>query len=157
LGFYPVIDKIIIEYDTINEKIDFREEFELADLDNYRKFQIDSDTIWNGATYVGKEITPDAIIIGYRHKTYMNYAYSIVSVDFAKYTNFKVESDLRNDSDTTNSTYYVTFDDIYDFESAFADRHQVPFNKINSGTKLITEFLSENGHPDYVEEIEEND
>ena len=157
LGFYPMVDKIAIEYDELNENIGFGEEFELSDLDKCRKFRsLNNETIWEGSKNDGKELDPEAIIVSYRHHRYMNYSYDITGVDFVKNSSFKTEADLRNDRDTTLSAYYITFDDVDDLANSFENNY-FPFDKINSGSRIVREFLAENNHPDYSEAIEEED
>lgn len=158
LGFAAVVDKITIEYDDFNSNVEFGEYFELSKLDNYKKFSsIDFDTVYNGGTYVGERLNKDAIIVAYRHHRYMNYSYDITDVDFVSaYPDFETEADLRNDRDSTFSTYYITFKDTDELAEYF-ERGYFPFDKINSGSRLVREFLAENGHPDYIEELEAED
>lgn len=157
VGFTPMVDKIVIDYDVINEEFEFGETFELSDLDNYRRFNSDIETIWSGDENTGEELNPESIIVAFSHHMYMGYSYDIKSVDFVKNTSFKKEADLRNDSDTTRSVYFATFDDIYELAESFENGYY-PFDKINSGSRIIREFLAENGHADYseLEETEED-
>src|SRR5690606_5600409 len=48
LGFSAMVDRITIDYDILNEGIEFGEQFDLEDLDNYRKFRTDYETIYEG-------------------------------------------------------------------------------------------------------------
>ena len=144
LGFSPMVDRITIDYDYFNEGIDFREEFELSYLGNYRKFRSDIDTIWTGDENSGKELDPDSIIVFYQHKTYMNYAYSVTSIDFVRNTILKAESDLVNMKDSTNATYCAHFDTLEELADSFNWNKCVPFNKMQSGSRLIREFLESN-------------
>ena len=144
LGFIPMVDQITIDYDYFNEAIDFREEFELSDLSDYRKFKSDIETIWEGDENSGKELDPDSIIVFYQHKTYMNYAYSVTSVDFVRDTKIAVESDLVNMQDSTTATYCSHFDSLKELSDSFDSSYHVPFNKLQSGSRLISEFLESN-------------
>jgi len=144
LGFVPMVYQITIDYDYFNEAIDFREEFELSDLCDYRKFQSDRDSIWEGHENSGKELDPDSIIVFYKHETYMNYAYSVTSVDFVRNTQIGVESDMVNLRDSTMTTYCSHFDSLKELDESFWAGNCVPFNKLQSGTSLIREFLESN-------------
>lgn len=155
LGFQAQVDRILIDYDDFNEGIDFGQEFDLEELDNHRQFFCDCETVYTGDTNTGKELDPDAIVIMYRHKTYMNYAYSIEAILFVSETNLITEADLRDDSDSLRTTYCTVVADLDELAEAFERGNYAPFNKINSGSRIVREFLEENGHPDYATEEEE--
>lgn len=155
LGFEAQVERITIPYDEFNETVDFGQDFELGVLDNYRIS--DSETIYESEVNKGSELNPDSIVVFYRHKTYMNYAYSIDSVRFIFETNLKFESDLRNDSDSLSSIYCRVFKDLDELSEAFRFSEGVPFNKLNSGWRIVREFLKENNHPDFVEEEKEEE
>ena len=144
LGFSPMVDRITIDYDYFNEGIDFREQFDLEDLDNHKKFSSDGDTIWQGDENLGKELDPDSIIVFYNHVTYMNYAYRVSGIDFVRNTILKVESDLVNTQDSTSATYFTHFDTLEELSDYFDWNKCVPFNKMQSGSRLVREFLESN-------------
>lgn len=154
IGFEAQVDRITIDYDDLNEGVEFGQEFELSDLDDYRKFNVDRETIYNGETNYGKELNPDAIIVYYRHHTYMNYAYTIEDVRFVQDTRFKTEADLRNDADSISSTYCHLVSDLDELAEELRTGQWIPFNKINRGSAIVEQFLRENEHPDFVEEEE---
>ena len=144
LGFIPMVYQITIDYDYFNEGIDFREEFELSDLSDYRKFNSNIETIWDGDENSGKELDPDSIIVFYKHQRYMNYAYNVTSIEFVRNTNMKTESDMVNQSDSTRATYCTHFDSLGELYESFDSSNCVPFNKLQSGSRLISEFLESN-------------
>lgn len=150
LGFTPQVDQIKINYTDINENIDFREDFELEDLDKHKKFYGESDTVFWGETNIGNKLDPNQIIVFYKHHRYMNYAYTIESIRFVYQTNIKYEADLRNYDDSTLATYCQLFDSIEDLAESFENSNCTPFNKLNHGIKITEDFLQENKHPEYI-------
>lgn len=156
LGFEAQVERVTFDYDDFNNGVDFREDFELADLDNYNKINNNCDTIYNGKVNMGNDLNPDAIVVMYRHHRYMNYSYAIEAIRFVRETNLKTEADLRDDSDSLRTTYCMIVSDLDELAEVFERGQYMPFNKINSGSRIVREFLTENGHPDYVE-VEETE
>lgn len=144
LGFTAQVTSIVIEYDTINEAFDFGEEFDLSELDDYRRFDGEYEDVYWGATNNGEELDNDAIVVFYSHHRYMNYAYDIKEVTLARYTDFKYESDLVNERDSTSATYAKVYADIDELEEAFENRWSAPFDKINSGSSIVRNYIEEN-------------
>lgn len=147
LDFEAQVDRIGIDEDDFDESLSFRQMDEVAS---------DVETVYTGAHNKGRELSSDDIVISYRHHTYMNYSYDITGVDFVRNTNLKFEADLRNDKDSTSAEYLAVVDNIDELAEMYDRGSYAPFNKINKGSAHITEFLKENGHPDYVE-TEENE
>lgn len=144
LDFTAQVDSIEIEYDDINEAFDFGEEFELSDLDDYRRFGGEYETVYYGSTNMGEELDRDALVVSFKHHRYMNYAYDIVSIDPVYMTNLKYESDLVNERDSTMSTYYRVFKDVEELEEALISGNCTPFDKINQGGSIVRRFIEEN-------------
>lgn len=159
LGFEAQVERITVDYDCFNAGIKFQEEFELKKLADRRAFYADSETIFESEANEGRKLDPDAIVVMYRHHMYMNYAYRIEAVKFVWETDLKTEADCRNDADSTTATYYLVIEDIDKLAEFFGDPFMTyrpaPFNKLNSGATIVREFLAENGHPDYVETVED--
>lgn len=142
LGFTAQVTSIDVEYDTINEAFDFGEDFDLSELDDYKRFDGEYEDVYWGATNDGEELDPDAIIVFYSHHRYMNYAYDIKEVTLVRYTNFQSESDLVNERDSTMTTYAKVYADIDELEEAFESRRSTPFDKINSGSSIVRNFIN---------------
>lgn len=156
LGFQAQVDRIAIAYSDMNEGINLGENFELADLYNYSKFYGEVEIIYEGVINEGDLLNPGAVVVMYRHHRYMNYAYSIERVCRVWETNLKTTSDLRDDSDSLSTTYCIVLANLDELAEAFRLGNLAPFNKINSGSRIVREFLTENGHPDYAE-VEDSD
>lgn len=158
LGFEAQVERISFDYEDFNNGVEFREEFELGDLDDYDKINNNCDTIYQGRANMGNDLDPNAIVIMYRHHRYMNYAYTIEAIRFVRETGLKTEADLRDDSDSLRTTYCIVVADLDELAESFRSGY-VPFNKVNSGSRIVREFLAENGHPDFteIEETEEDD
>jgi len=151
LGFEAIVERLSIEYSDFNEGIEFGEEFELENLDDYKKFiSLERDRIYTGAFNNGGDLPEDGFIVYYRHHRYLNYAYNIESIEPVAYSRHKTFSDLRNDSDSTMTSYAYVATDIDELAENFERGSVKPFDKINSGSRIIREFLAEQGHPNYT-------
>jgi hypothetical protein len=117
IGFYPVVDRIKI---NINNIVD--DEFELSELDNYRKYYGDVETIFEGNTNNGKEII-GSIIIEWSYEKYVGYCRNLLNIGIAgdyPFDDIKTESDLitGNEDSTFKSNYSVllTAEDVKNSE-----------------------------------------
>jgi hypothetical protein len=149
LGFEAQVERLTTDYETFNEKFEFGEEFDFEDV--HGRCAADAQKIHNVNTNNGDELSSNSIIIFYQHHRYMNYAYDIVSAQFVYQTNLKFEADLRNDQDSTCSIYCLHFKDLDELADSFRWGHSI-FSKINKGSRIVRNFLSENNHPDFVAE-----
>lgn len=157
LGFEAIVERIYIEYSDFNGRIDFGEEFELVDLDDYRRFNsIERDQIYTGTFNNGGDLPENGFIVYYRHHQYMNYAYSIESIEPVMYSRHKTYSDLRNDSDSTMTSYAYVASNLDELAEDFEKGRVTPFDKINSGGRIVREFLAEQYHPNYISEEDES-
>lgn len=89
----------------------------------------------------GITLNPDGVLVGYTHVRCMNYAYNVCEVMYVRDSDFKTESDLINNSDSIETTYYKYFDNVNEISIEYKNRCSVPFNKMISGNILIKEFL----------------
>lgn len=142
--------KPLHHYDDFNNAFEFGEEFELEDMDNYREYPIESEEVYSGSVNEGGDLPADGYIVYYQHHMYMNYAYKIESIESVSSSQNKTFSDLRNDRDSTFATYAYIANDLDELAEDFRTGRVTPFDKINSGSRIVKEFLAEQGHPDYV-------
>ncbi|MBX9851029.1 MAG: hypothetical protein K2X86_04640 [Cytophagaceae bacterium] len=157
IDFRAKVVRITFTCDNFNEAFKLGklgEEFKLEDL-NYKSLSVEQDTIYESDEENGGYLPEDGYIVYYRHHTFMNYAYKIESIESVQYSDNKTFSDLRCDEDSTSATYAYVAKNLDELAEDFEKRNCVPFDKINSGSRIVREFLKENGHPNYIEESEE--
>lgn len=109
IGFSPNIDEIKININVFN--FDSDDEFELCDLDNYRKYNSDIETIFDGNEYVGDDIE-GSIIIEWSWEKYVGYCRNLLDIGVAgnyPFQIFKNESCLitGNEESTFKSNYSI--------------------------------------------------
>lgn len=153
IGFYPVVDSIAIDIDNIDEN----EEFELSELDNYREYHGDYETIFEGSTYEGDNIE-GSIIVEWSWEKYTGYCRNLLNIGIAgeyPFWEFKHESDLTtgNEEITFKSNYSVLLtskevedcDDLKEaIEEALAsDSWKWNYFKKNPASQFISEKIEE--------------
>jgi hypothetical protein len=108
LGWEGIVEKIIYDYDYLNEEISFRDEISLKDL--YVKYSLeDTENVYQTNTNKGKELDDNDIIVEWNWETYIGYARKITKISYVKnlYINSYgngYESDLANNTDRTFRT-----------------------------------------------------
>lgn len=108
LGFYPIVEKLFIAKEQL-EDIEDEEEVELEEL--AYKFR-DIANVWDGPTNEGEDIK-GAIIVEWAWRTYVGYAHDFKSIgragDSASFYNLKKEVDLitGNEESTFKSNFSV--------------------------------------------------
>lgn len=93
-----------------------------------------------------------AILVYFRHRTYMNYCYEIIEVE--KATEGMTYDQLPYSDDTTRATWCCVEDSIEDLKVDYEHGNGLPFNKIQKGAGIIEAFLRKEGIEGYEEEIE---
>lgn len=149
VGFRAIVERLSISYLDFNEAIEFGEEFELKDLED-KKLSIETEEIYLGPMNHGGILPESGFIVFYRHHQYLNYAYNIERIEPVEFSRLKNFSDLRNDSDSTSSTYACVVNNLDELAENFRYGLGIPFNKINKGQRIISEFLVDQKHPDFV-------
>lgn len=81
IGFYPVVDSIFISYEDLNG-VDFRQDFELAYLDDYKQYNIESETVFEGTENTGEDLE-GAVVVVWNYEKHVGYARNFESVRFA--------------------------------------------------------------------------
>ncbi len=102
---------------------------------------------------LGELIPETSVIVSYKHLTYMHYAYKVIEVRKPNY-NERV-SDLNPPLDHTSATWEVVFDSVDEVEQAYEHGCTSPFDKLQSGSSIVEEFLGANGCEDYIEDSDE--
>lgn len=98
-----------------------------------------------------KPLNQNAIVVFYRHLTYMNYAYEVLSVKHASETGAKTLSDLPYSYDSTSATWVSVLDTTDELVDAYEHAYYAPFDKLNRGHRVVEDFLQENKHPNYID------
>lgn len=142
LGYRAVVETVHVHMDDL---VIFDDDEDYS-LDEFADEGQVMDTIHTGETNEGKTLDPNAIVVAYRHHRYMNYAYCIEGVYFVRQTRLQTEADLVNHKDSLMATYHCLVDDLDELAERFEREQYVPFDKMNSGARIIREFLEENGH-----------
>lgn len=155
LGFEAIVERVYIEYSSLNEGVEFREQFELRDLDNYKNFDVESDIIHTIAFNDGGDLPEDGYIVYYRHHMYMNYSYTIEAIEPVAESIHKTYADLYTENDSTSVIYAYVAKDLDELVEDFERGQRTPFNKINSGSIIVREFLADQDVPAYVKVEEE--
>lgn len=104
-----------------------------------------------------KELPTDGVIVYYRHHRYMGYAFQVKEIETVADSRKTTYLDLPYSEDNTFATWATVYNDIVDFVTAYELGEGEPFNKLNSGSRVVREFLEEQKYPGYfdVEEEEE--
>lgn len=93
IGFRPVVDKVFITYDELNENIAFAEEFELDELD---ALYTEAEEVYSGSEFTGESIE-GAIVIRRSWEKYIGYASNFHGVRYGNYN--ETEASLKVDQD----------------------------------------------------------
>jgi hypothetical protein len=94
-------------------------------------------------------IPKGSIIVTYQHVTYMNYAYKVTDVQEVR--SGERYEDLNVSVDHTNSSWDAVFDSIEELNESYEKKYGI-FAKLNSGRKIIEDFLAKNGIDKYQSE-----
>ena len=138
-------------------KAEFKLKAEKGTRTNFKGQAINTLSFFKSCQYRWEsDQTADPQIDDISYHMYMNYAYIIDSVEPVALSSHKNFADLRNDRDSTHATYAYVATDLDELANDFEKGYSVPFNKINKGSKIIREFLADQGHPNYIEELEED-
>lgn len=103
LGWEGIVEKIIYDYDYLNEEISFGDKISLENL--YKNYQLeDTENVHQTDTNKGKELDDNDIIVEWDWETYIGYARKITKISYAKDLGISAygngyESDLSNNTD----------------------------------------------------------
>lgn len=140
--FFSSLEKSQEKFKEIMKRpLDSREEtgtyleVELYQNDNDRWVLIDVFTNY------GRALKENEVIVTFKHHRYMNYAYDIDEVRFANPMEYT--SDLRPQIDEAELFMDALYNSIDDLMDAYDLKGRI-FDKINSGSKKIINFIKEN-------------
>ena len=85
-----------------------------------------------------KAIPDGSIIVTFHHVQYMHYCYAVTHVREAF---GDTHEDLNVSVDNTNSPWDAVFSSLEEMTLAFENKSGMPFNKLNSGGKIVNEFI----------------
>lgn len=155
IGFYPVVESLRV--DIKNVEFDEESEFDLCELDNYRKYYGDIETVWEGSACEGALIS-DAIIIEWSWEKYPGYCRNLLNVGIAgefPFHEFKKESDLitGNEERTFRSNYSIL---LTSEEVSEADNLQIAIEDALSSDNWKWNYFKKNPSSQFISDrIEE--
>jgi hypothetical protein len=85
-----------------------------------------------------KAIPDGSIIVTFHHVQYMHYCYAVTHVREAF---GDTHENLNVSVDNTNRPWDAVFSSLEEMTLAFENKSGMPFNKLNSGSKIVTEFI----------------
>jgi hypothetical protein len=85
-----------------------------------------------------KPIPDGSIIVTFHHVQYMHYCYAVTHVREAF---CDTHEDLNVSLDNTNRPWDVVFKSLEEMTLAVENKSGMPFNKLNSGGKIVKEFI----------------
>lgn len=85
-----------------------------------------------------KAIPDGSIIVTFHHVQYMHYCYAVTHVREAF---GDTHEDLNVSVDNTNKPWDAVFSSLEEMTLAFENKSGIPFNKLNSGGKIVNEFI----------------
>jgi hypothetical protein len=85
-----------------------------------------------------KPIADGSVIVTFHHVQYMHYCYAVTHVREAFGDKHE---DLNVSVDNTNKPWDIVFKSLEEMTLAFENKYGMPFNKLNSGGKIVKEFI----------------
>ena len=89
------------------------------------------------------KIPEGSVIVTFKHVKHMNYAYKIIDVKFSRGEKYK---DLNDNEDSCFANWDCVLESVEELKKNYEEGHSQPFDKMNSGSEIIEEFLSDNGY-----------
>lgn len=140
VGFQKTIDLMFLE---IEDDIDLGYANDiLENIENLNPKDLELD----GALHYfdenkGEKLKETGVLVFYRHHRYMNYSFDILDIKYVRDTKYKYQSELIEDADSTSAVYINFYDDLEELIKFYEDGESI-FSKINSGSKIIENFIS---------------
>jgi len=90
------------------------------------------------------ELPKDGVLVFYKHRTYMNYAYKITGVEPVG-GRFNTYQDLPFPDDHTSATHCNVYDTAQELHEDYKNKHSI-FAKLQSGSGMVVDYLISNGN-----------
>jgi len=90
------------------------------------------------------ELPENGVLVFYKHRTYMNYAYKITGVEPVG-GRFNTYEDLPFSDDHTSATHCNVYDTVQELHVDYKNKHSI-FAKLQSGSGMVVDYLISNGN-----------